>query len=81
MFAGDGGDPTQVAHAPNGMWIYAFYPDGKRFRSEKLVNMKEHDYRGLEPNVHFSPDGQWVIFGGTFEGRHETYAVEVAKRS
>jgi oligogalacturonide lyase len=81
MFAGDGGDPTQVAHAPNGMWIYAFYPDGKRFRSEKLVNMKEHDYRGLEPNVHFSPDGKWVIFGGTFEGRHETYAVEIAKRS
>jgi hypothetical protein len=22
-----------------------------------------------------------IIFGGTFEGRHETYAVEVAKHS
>jgi oligogalacturonide lyase len=79
MFAGDGGDPTQVAHAANGMWIYAFYPEGGRFRSEKLVNMKAHDYRGLEPNVHFSPDGKWIIFGGTFEGRKETYAVEIAK--
>jgi oligogalacturonide lyase len=81
MFAGDGGVPTQVAHAANGMWIYAFYPQGSRFRSEKLVNMKAHDYRGLEPNVHFSPDGRWVIFGGTFEGRKETYAVEIAKHS
>jgi oligogalacturonide lyase len=81
MFSGDGGDPTQVAHATNGMWIYAFYPQGSRFRSEKLVNMKAHDYRGLEPNVHFSPDGKWIIFGGTFEGRKETYAVEIAKRS
>ncbi|MFS2002793.1 oligogalacturonate lyase family protein [Duganella sp. CT11-25] len=79
MFAGDGGDPTQVAHARDGMWIYAYYPDGKRFRSEKLVNMKAHDYRGLEPNVHFTPDGKWIVFGGDFEGRHETYAVEIAK--
>jgi oligogalacturonide lyase len=79
LFAGDGGDPTQVAKAPDGMWIYAFRPDGKRFRSEKLVNMKAHGYRDLEPNVHFTPDGKWVVFGGNFEGRHETYAVEVAK--
>jgi oligogalacturonide lyase len=79
LFAGDGGDATQVAHAPDGMWIYAFYPDGQRFRSEKLVNMKAHGYRDLEPNVHFTPDGKWVVFGGTFEGRHETYAVQVAK--
>jgi oligogalacturonide lyase len=79
LFAGDGGDATQVAHAPDGMWIYAFYPDGQRFRSDKLVNMKAHGYRDLEPNVHFTPDGKWVVFGGTFEGRHETYAVQVAK--
>lgn len=79
LFAGDGGDATQVAHAPDGMWIYAFYPDGQRFRAEKLVNMKAHGYRDLEPNVHFTPDGKWVVFGGTFEGRHETYAVQVAK--
>lgn len=79
LFAGDGGDPTQVAKAPDGMWIYAFYPEGSRFRSEKLVNMKAHGYRDLEPNVHFTPDGKWLVFGGNFEGRHETYAVRVAK--
>ena len=79
LFAGDGGDPTQVAKAPDGMWIYAFYPEGNRFRSEKLVNMKAHGYRDLEPNVHFTPDGNWVVFGGNFEGRHETYVVQVAK--
>jgi oligogalacturonide lyase len=80
LFAGDGGDPTQVAKAPDGMWIYAFHPDGKRFRSEKLVNMKAHGYRALEPNVHFTPDAKWVVFGGNFEGHNETYAVEVAKQ-
>jgi oligogalacturonide lyase len=41
--------------------------------------MKAHGYRDLEPNVHFTPDGKWVVFGGTFEGRHETYAVQVDK--
>lgn len=79
IFAGDGGDSTQVAKAKNGMWIYAFYPEGDHFRSERLVNMKAHNYRELEPNVHFSPDGKWIIFGGTFEGTRQTYAVEIAK--
>lgn len=79
IFAGDGGDSTQVAKAKNGMWIYLFYPEGDHFRSERLVNMKDHNYRGLEPNVHFSPDGKWVIFGGNFEGTKQTYAVEIAK--
>jgi oligogalacturonide lyase len=27
LFAGDGGDPGQVAHAPNGEWIYLFHPE------------------------------------------------------
>ncbi|MXV17348.1 oligogalacturonate lyase family protein [Hufsiella ginkgonis] len=79
LFAGDGGDPTQVARAADGMWIYAFYPDGKKFRSERLVNMKGHDYRALEPNVHITPDNKWVVFGGTFEGTRETYAVQIGR--
>ena len=29
--------------------------------------MKHHDYK-LEPNVHFSPDGKWIIFRANFEG-------------
>ena len=76
IFCGDGGDPGQVAKAKDGMWIYLFRPQGDKFMSERLVNMKHHGYR-LEPNVHFSPDDKWVIFRANFEGEQEVYAVEV----
>ncbi|MBL7743539.1 MAG: hypothetical protein JNN00_08725 [Chitinophagaceae bacterium] len=76
LFAGDGGDPGQVARAKDGRWIYLFTPDGDKFVSKKLVNMQHHNYR-LEPNVHFSPDGKWVIFRANFEGNTNVYAVEV----
>lgn len=79
MFCGDGGNDTQVAKAKDGMWIYAFTPEGDHFKSERLVNMKHHAYK-LEPNVHYSPDGKWIIFRANFEGVEEVYAVEV-KRS
>ncbi|MES1219584.1 MAG: oligogalacturonate lyase family protein [Bacteroidota bacterium] len=79
LFAGDGGDPNAVAKAPDGKWIYLFTPDGDKFISEKLVNMKHHQYK-LEPNVHFSPDGKWIIFRANFEGIENIYAVEI-KRS
>jgi oligogalacturonide lyase len=78
LFCGDGGNNTQVAKAKDGMWIYLFRPEGDHFVSERLVNMKKHDYR-LEPNVHFSPDGRWVIFRANFEGVSEVYAVELKK--
>lgn len=78
LFCGDGGDSRQVARAADGRWIYLFRPVKDRLISEKLVNMKFHDYQ-LEPNVHFSPDGQWIIFRANFEGRTEIYAVSVAK--
>jgi oligogalacturonide lyase len=78
LFAGDGGDPGQVAKAEDGMWIYLFTPDGDRFKSERLVNMKHHNYK-LEPNVHFSPDGKWIIFRANFEGHSDIYAVEIEK--
>ena len=79
LFAGDGGDPGAVAKAPDGQWIYLFTPDGSKFKSEKLVSMKQHHYK-LEPNVHFSPDGKWIIFRANFEGVENIYAVEI-KRS
>ncbi len=81
LFAGDGGDPTQVAKAPNGMWIYLFKPEGDSLHAVKLVNMKYQKYRALEPNVHFSPDGKWIIFRANFEGKDESYAVRIAKKS
>jgi oligogalacturonide lyase len=76
LFCGDGGDPGQVAKANDGRWIYLFTPDGDKFKSLRLVNMKNHNYK-LEPNVHFSPDGKWVIFRANFEGNTDVYAVEV----
>ncbi len=78
LFAGDGGDPGQVAKAEDGMWIYLFKPEGDSLTSEKLVNMKHHNYK-LEPNVHFSPDGKWIIFRANFEGHSDIYAVETRK--
>ncbi|MFA9392151.1 MAG: oligogalacturonate lyase family protein [Prolixibacteraceae bacterium] len=79
QFAGDGGDSGQVAKAKDGRWIYLFNPDGDSLRSEKLVNMKHHDY-DLEPNVHFSPDDKWIIFRANFEGFTDIYAVEIKKK-
>jgi oligogalacturonide lyase len=79
IFAGDGGDSGQVAKAKNGRWIYLFHPEGDKLVSEKLVNMQHHGYK-LEPNVHFSPDGKWIIFRANFEGKQQVYAVEI-KRS
>jgi len=78
LFAGDGGDPGQVAKAADGRWIYLFHPNGDKLRSERLVNMKHHGYK-LEPNVHFSPDGKWIIFRANFEGESQVYAVEIEK--
>ena len=77
-FAGDGGDRSQVAHAEDGQWIYHFTPNGTELDSEKLVDMSKHNY-DLEPNVHFSPDGKWIIFRANFEGDTQIYAVKIEK--
>ncbi|HWB85407.1 MAG TPA: oligogalacturonate lyase family protein [Bryobacteraceae bacterium] len=92
LFCGDGGDPGQVAHAPNGEWLYLFRPEliANRgvenktlirpgvFHSEKLVNMSKHNYK-LEPNVSFMPDGKWIVFRSNMFGPTYAFAVEVAK--
>ena len=86
LFAGDGGDPSQVAYAKNGQWINLFrvQPNDTVTR-ERLVNMATHNYvtgkGGVEPNVHITPDKNWVIFTGQFDGgRRHVYAVEIARR-
>jgi oligogalacturonide lyase len=93
LFCGDGGDEGQVAHAPDGRWIYLFRPemtpdkDGLNdktfvkpgvFHAERLVNMSKHQYR-LEPNVSFTPDQKWVVFRSNMFGPSYAFAVEVAK--
>jgi oligogalacturonide lyase len=93
LFAGDGGDEGQVAHAKNGRWLYLFHPTRKEipaaaksngliqtgvFDAEPLVNMAKQDY-SLEPNVNFSPDGKWIVFRSSMFGPSCVLAVEVAK--
>jgi oligogalacturonide lyase len=92
LFCGDGGDPGQVAKAPNGQWIYLFRPEFTRenstlgtgliqpgvLRAEKLVNMAKHEYH-LEPNVSFTLDQKWVVFRSNMFGATYAFAVEVAK--
>jgi len=92
LFCGDGGDPGQVAHAPDGQWIYLFRPETIPdhgienkglvqpgvLRAERLVNMSRHQYR-LEPNVSFTPDQKWVVFRSNMFGPTYVFAVEVAK--
>jgi oligogalacturonide lyase len=93
LFTGDGGDPGQVAHAPDGEWIYLFHPQWITgtgaldepqfikpgvFHAERLVNMAHHNYR-LEPNVRFSPDSKLVIFTSNMFGPSYVFAAEVDK--
>jgi len=92
LFCGDGGDPGQVARAPDGQWIYLFRPERIPnrgiedpgfirpgvLRAEKLVNMARHNYR-LEPNVSFTPDARWVVFRSNMFGPSYVFAVEVAR--
>jgi len=92
LFCGDGGDEGQVAHAPDGKWIYLFRPQPVPnrgvednslvnpgvFRAERLVNMSKHQYH-LEPNVSFTPDQKWVVFRSNMFGATYAFAVEVAK--
>jgi oligogalacturonide lyase len=90
LFAGDGGDPGQVAFAKDGQWIYAFTLDKVAeapdkdgwlqgtFKVEKLVNMAKHNYK-VEPNVTITPDGKWVVFRSNMHGTTHVYAVEVKK--
>jgi len=79
LFAGDGGASNMVAHATNGKWLWLFQPQpDETLRAERLVNMGKHDY-ALEPNVNFTPDGNWIVFRGNFDGSPQVYAVAVRK--
>jgi oligogalacturonide lyase len=79
LFAGDGGDPGQVAFAKDGQWIYAFRPqtDGT-LAWERLADMSQHNYR-LEPNVTITADNRWVVFKSNMHGPTHVYAVAVSK--
>jgi oligogalacturonide lyase len=59
-----------------GPYIYLFVPEGDAMRAERLCCLPGHDYK-LEPNVHFSPDGRYVVFGAGLDGGpSQAYCVE-----
>lgn len=91
VFAGDGGDYSQVAKSKNGQWIELFFPrktagtpgvdqtdlvQSGFMKSQHLVNLAKHNYT-LEPNVRFSPDHKLVIFTSNMFGPSYIFAVEV----
>lgn len=94
LFAGDGGDPGQVAHAPNGRWLYLFHPRLIDATSETGMDTQDLIQPGvfdaqklvnmsrqnyvLEPNVNFSPDDKWIVFRSNMFGPSYVFAVEVA---
>lgn len=78
LFAGDGGGPNSVAAPGNGQWINLFTPKDGALVAEKLVDLSKHNYT-LEPNVTFTPDGQWIVFRSNMHGPSHVYAVEVKK--
>ena len=75
-FAGDGGGPHSVAAPGNGQWIYLYTPKEGKLQVERLVDLGKHNYE-LEPNVSFTPDGQWIVFRSNMHGPSHVYAVEV----
>jgi oligogalacturonide lyase len=78
MFAGDGGGPRSVAAPGNGQWIYLYRVENGVLKTEKLVNLRDHNYN-LEPNVTFTPDQKWIVFRSNMQGAPHVYAVEVQR--
>ena len=76
LFCGDGADSAHVARGTDANWIYLFHTESDHFSAERLVNMKRHNYQ-LEPNVHFSPDGKWIIFRSNMFGPTNIFAVKL----
>lgn len=77
LFSGDGGGPRSVAAPGNGQWMYLFTPRNGALETERLVDLRKHDYQ-LEPNGSFTPDGRWIVFRSNMHGASHVYEVEVA---
>jgi len=93
LFAGDGGNEGQVAHAKDGKWIYLFRPEILPNRAADMPGQERLIRSGvlhgerlvnmskhdytLEPNVTFTPDDKWIVFRSNMLGPTHVYAVEV----
>ena len=75
---GSGSDSTFTKDSKNSKWIFLYKSNGDKLVAEKLVDMSKHNYK-QKPNVHFSPDGKWIVFTSNMFGNENVFAVEVAK--
>lgn len=85
-------EKRRLTPSGNGPWIYLFRPQSKfepatisgepgrsgELAAERLVDLAMHDY-SLEPNVNFTPDGQWIVFRSNMHGERHVYMVAVEK--
>ncbi len=75
-------EPMRLTRLGPSHWSLSPWP----FAAEELVlrydgiRLAAHDYR-LEPNLSFTPDSKWIVFGSNMHGRNHVYMVEVAKTS
>ncbi|HPO14162.1 MAG TPA: oligogalacturonate lyase family protein [Candidatus Hydrogenedentes bacterium] len=77
MFCGDG-EGGSFRLCPSGKWIFLYRFDHGKLHVEKLCSMAGHSWSYYpEPNTHFTPDGQWVVFQSDVGGTLQVYAVEV----
>ncbi|HOT51532.1 MAG TPA: hypothetical protein PLI07_11155 [Candidatus Hydrogenedentes bacterium] len=80
MFCGDG-EGGSFRLCPSGKWIFLYRIANGKLRIEKLCSMKGHSWKSHpEPNVHFTPDGKWVVFQSDTGGTLQVYAVSVARK-
>lgn len=77
MFCGDG-EGGSFRLCPSGKWIFLYTIKEGRVQVKKLCSMKGHSWKSYpEPNVHFTPDGKWVVFQSDVTGSLQVYAVSV----
>ncbi|MBM3853698.1 MAG: hypothetical protein FJ399_11165 [Verrucomicrobia bacterium] len=92
-------DPQQILFCHEGPWhwvdhTWTIRADGgpARLLHERTMNMEIEGHEffsqdgGVEPNLHCTRDGRWIIFSGNFHSRlphgrglTHAYAVEIAK--
>ncbi len=94
LFTGDGGDPGQVAKAPDGEWIELFYPTCCLLAKARSTSLPSGSRASSNPSAsstcpittiaksptfRFSPDKSLVLFTSNMFGPSYVCGVEVKK--
>ena len=78
FFVGDGGFAGHAARTNAAKYLNAYIPKGDRLEVVRLLNMDQHDYMKVEPNVHVSLDERSVVFSGHFDGETQLYKIDIS---